>query len=78
MVESGKPERGRGHWIWICIGIVCVLCVLVLAGLIVFPYFATKPLSKKQLMEYLPTPTPQPPQAAGSPSPAASPSAKKR
>lgn len=43
-------KRGRGKWVWICIGIIFLLAFV---ALLVFPYFATKPLSRDQLEHYL-------------------------
>jgi hypothetical protein len=67
-------KSSRVKWILIGIGLVCLLAV---AALFLLPYFATKPLSRDQLMHSQPNP-PQPPQATSTPSPAPSPGVKKR
>jgi hypothetical protein len=71
MAATDKSSR---KWILLGIGIG-IVCLLIFAGLILLPYFATQPLSKDQLKEYLATPAPQP---AATPSPTPSPGVKKR
>jgi len=69
MAASGKSSGGQ--WIWICVVVVCLLSVV---ALFVLPYFETKPKSRDELLQYLPSP----PQATPTPSPAAPRPVKKR
>jgi hypothetical protein len=72
---AATDKGSRGKWVFICIGFVCFLILVALVALIALPYFATKPLSRDQLKEFVATPPP--PQSTATPSPAPSPEVKK-